>query len=301
MGWFNNLKTGLQKSSNKLKGGISAIFTKTRLDSSVLEEFEDLLVSADLGVSLAQSIVQDLASAKFDKDVGSDEIVIFLRDFLVKKFALFANYSENIIQDSPKVVMMCGVNGNGKTTTIGKIAYSKRQEGLSVMIAACDTFRAAAVDQIAVWADRAGAKLVFGSENSDPASVAHKAVCEAIENKSDLLMIDTAGRLHNKSNLMDELRKITSVIAKILPGAPHESILVIDATTGQNALSQVEKFSSIIPLHGIIVTKLDGTAKAGIVLAIMEKYQIPIIAVGVGEKIEDLKPFDLQDFVNNLL
>jgi fused signal recognition particle receptor len=301
MGWFDSLKSGLKKSSDKIKDGIGSIFTKTKLDDETIEKFEELLLSADIGINLTTSIIKELSSEKFEKEVTSDEIKSFLREFLTNKLGSVAQYQEVQASEKPKIIMVCGVNGNGKTTTIGKMAYQKTKEGLNVILAACDTFRAAAVDQIAVWANRCNVDLISGAENSDPASVAHKAVTTALNSNADLLLIDTAGRLHNKTNLMDELRKINGVINKIVPSAPHETILVLDATTGQNALSQVEKFSEIVKITGIIVTKLDGTAKAGIVLSIIEKYKIPVIAIGVGEKIEDLNPFNLKDFLDNLL
>lgn len=301
MGWFDSLKTGLKKSSDKIKDGVSAIFTKSKLNAATLEEFEDLLISADISINLTTSIIKELAAEKFDKQVSYEEIRTFLKDFLINRLGTEAQYKEESIAKKPKIIMFCGVNGNGKTTTIGKMAYKKGKEGLNVMLAACDTFRAAAVDQLAVWAERSGVNLISGSENSDPASVAHKATAAALDNKADLLLIDTAGRLHNKTNLMDELKKINHVISKIIPSAPHETILVLDATTGQNAISQMEKFSEIVNITGIIITKLDGTAKAGIVLSIIEKYKVPVIAIGVGEKIEDLNPFNLEDFLDNLL
>jgi len=301
MGWFDSLKSGLKKSSDKLKDGIGSIFTKTKLNIEVIEDFENLLISADIGVNLTNAIIKKLSAEKFDKKVSPDEIKDFLKSFLKEKLLDSAHYKELSPVTGPKVVMVCGVNGNGKTTTIGKMAYLETQKGLKVLLAACDTFRAAAVDQIAVWAERCKVELVAGQENSDPASVAHKAVAKALEENIDLLFIDTAGRLHNKTNLMEELKKINSVIGKIIPQAPHETFLVLDATTGQNALSQVEKFGEIVKISGIIITKLDGTAKAGIVLAIIEKYKIPVVAIGIGESIEDLQPFNLDGFLDNLL
>ena len=301
MGWFDKLKTGLKKSSDKLKDGIGSIFTKTKLNEEIIEDFENLLISTDIGINLTNAIIKKLSAEKFDKEVTANEIKEFLKNFLKEKLESLATFEKISAEVKPKVIMVCGVNGNGKTTTIGKMAYQETQKGQKVLLAACDTFRAAAVDQIAVWAERCNVKLISGHENSDPAAVAHRAVAEALDSKVDLLLIDTAGRLHNKTNLMEELKKINNVIGKIIPDAPHETILVLDATTGQNALSQVEKFGEIVKISGIIITKLDGTAKAGIVLAIIEKYKIPVIAIGVGEKIDDIQPFNLDAFLDNLL
>ena len=300
MSWFERLKTGLKKSSSNLTDGISAIFTKTKLDNDMLEELEDLLIQADLGVRTASHIIKNLAAKKFDKEISTQEVKNFLAEEITARFNKTPKYQESWSQ-VPKIVLVCGVNGNGKTTTIGKLTNFYQQSGKRVMIAACDTFRAAAVEQLEIWADRCKTEIIKGAENADPASVAHKAVIEATKQNVDLLLIDTAGRLHNKTNLMDELKKIRNVIAKINPNAPHETIIVIDATTGQNAITQVEKFKEIVEITGIIITKLDGTAKAGVVLAIAEKFMLPIIAIGVGEQIDDLQPFDSEQFARNLV
>jgi len=301
MGWFDRLKSGLKSSSDKLKDGITSIFTKTKLSDEVLEEFEELLIRSDIGVGLAGSIIAKLSEEKFNKEITPGEIEDFLKSFLSEKFKAVPDYQHNWPLNEPRIVMVCGVNGNGKTTTIGKLANSYKNDGKKVMMAAADTFRAAAVEQLEVWAQRCGIELIKCAENADPASVAHKAVTRAINENVDLLLIDTAGRLHNKTNLMDELKKINNVIAKILPGSPHDTFLVLDATTGQNALSQVQHFREAANITGLIITKLDGTAKAGILLSIMDKYKIPVVAIGVGEKIEDLQPFNFEDFIDNLL
>ena len=299
MSWFKKLKTGLSKSSNSIGEGISSIFTKKKLDADTLEELEDLLIMSDMGASVASSITQELAKEKFNKDIDDSEIKQFLGQKISNILSPVA--TPLIISQKPQVIMLCGVNGNGKTTTLGKLAAKYQSEGKKVLIAACDTFRAAAVEQLEVWADRSNCTLIKGELNSDPASVAYKAVHKAYDENYDIIMIDTAGRLHNKKNLMDELTKINSVIKKIDETAPHNSILVLDATTGQNALLQAENFTKLIGINGLILTKLDGTAKGGITVAIANKFKLPIHAVGVGESIDDLDQFDPEEFAKALL
>jgi fused signal recognition particle receptor len=298
LSWLGKLKDSLTKTSNKVKDGINNIFVKKKLTSEVLDEFEELLISCDIGVETSTEIIKELEKQKFNKEISPEEIKEFLAERLLSKF----NHQKEIINPNQElqVIMICGVNGNGKTTSVAKLANIYKNEGKKVLIAACDTFRAAASDQLASWAERVGVRI-HSEDGRDPASVAFDATSIAIKENFDILIIDTAGRLHNKNNLMDELAKINRVIAKALPGAPHEVFLVLDATTGQDALIQAKKFSEIVKLSGLIVTKLDGTAKAGIVIAINNKFKIPVVAIGIGEKIDDLKPFHPKDFLTSLL
>ncbi|MCH9753699.1 MAG: signal recognition particle-docking protein FtsY [Alphaproteobacteria bacterium] len=299
MSWFNRLKEGLKKTSEKISGGISNIVTKKKLDTETLNELEELLISADLGATASQKIIQELSKSKFNKEVDSLEVKSELQKIISRRISKSA--AELKIKNKPHVILTCGVNGNGKTTTIGKLSYKYKKSGKSVTIGSCDTFRAAALEQLEIWAKRAKADLISGPENSDPASVAYKALTAAKESKSDVLFLDTAGRLSNKSHLMEELAKIVKVIKKIDPEAPHECILVLDATTGQNAVAQVESFKETVDLTGLIITKLDGSAKAGILVELSEKFGLPIFAVGVGESIDDLNSFIPEDFTKNLL
>lgn len=304
MGFFDRLKTGLKKTSDKISDGVTGIFSKKKLDSETLLELEELLISSDMGVETSQKIVKELSKKKFDQEVNEQKIKEALAEII--ESIISPNVGEVIFDldkaQQPYVMMVCGVNGNGKTTTIGKIAkkYSDKY-GSKVTFGSCDTFRAAAVDQLRVWADRSKAEIVEGDVNADPASVAYKSLAVAKSNGSDLLIIDTAGRLGNKSHLMDELLKIDRVIKKIDTNAPHDTILILDATSGQNAISQVQSFKNVVNITGIIITKLDGSAKAGVLVAIAQKFNIPIMAVGVGESIEDLDSFDAKQFSRNLV
>lgn len=300
-GWFTRLKAGLSKSSTKISSGITDIFTKQKLDALTLAELEELLITADLGVKTAASITARLAKDRFDKKISPEEVRLEIAGEVTR---VLEPYSKPLYIDStlkPQVILVCGVNGNGKTTTIGKLAKHYRNEGKSVMIAACDTFRAAAVEQLDVWAKRADVPLIQGKFQAEPASVAYLACEKAVDAKVDILLIDTAGRLQNKSNLMDELAKIIRVIKKVIPEAPHNTLLVLDATTGQNAKSQVDIFGKIVHLTGLIITKLDGTAKGGIVVALAEQFKLPIHAIGVGEAIDDLRPFEAEAFARSLV
>jgi fused signal recognition particle receptor len=299
--WISKLKSGLTKTSTKIVEGIDNILTKRKLDAETAEELEDLLISADLGVETSQYLVKELVSKfKFKKEVTDLEVKETLSQLIANILQPLSN-EELSFEQKPKILIMCGVNGNGKTTSIAKLAHYYKTQGKSVMLAACDTFRAAAVDQLKVWANRLDIPLVSGSDNADPASVAYKAVQEALDNKIDLLFLDTAGRLHNKEHLMAELAKIVKVVQKVDDNIIPEIILVLDATTGQNAMTQLEKFQEIASLDGLIITKLDGTAKGGIIVAIARKHQIPILALGVGEKIDDLRPFSAQDFADSMV
>lgn len=300
MSWFDKLREGLKKTSNRISENISSVVSKKKLDRETLDELEEILISADLGAETAAEVIHKLSKSKFEKDIVAEEIKQTLANIIAE---ILQPVAKKLVPtpNKPYTILVLGVNGNGKTTTVGKLAKKFKQEGLKSTIAACDTYRAAAVEQLKIWADRSASHFVQGEPDSDPSSVAYKSFEEAKKNGSDILFIDTAGRLHNKTNLMDELKKMDRVIKKHGEQLPHQSIIVIDATTGQNALRQVEEFSKVTNLSGIIITKLDGTAKAGIVIAIAKKFKLPIYAIGVGEGIEDLNDFEAQNFANNLV
>ena len=299
MGWFQKLKDGLSKTSSSITEGVTKIFTHKKLDDQVLEELEELLIKADLGIETTTSIITQLSKEKFNQEISTEEINEFLSSQIQAEIiSAEKDFSPN---KTPHVVLVCGVNGNGKTTTIGKIASKFKDEGKKVLMVACDTFRAAAIEQLAVWAERVDTELVKGELNSDPASVAFRGVEKAKDKGYDIVLIDTAGRLHNKSNLMDELAKINKVIKKVIPEAPHDTILTLDATTGQNALVQVQTFKEIVDISGLVITKLDGTAKGGIVVAITKKHKLPIFYIGVGEGVDDLNKFSAEEFSKALV
>ncbi|WP_430473043.1 signal recognition particle-docking protein FtsY [Thalassospira lucentensis] len=298
--WFARLKNGLKRSSSKLTTGIADIFTKRRLDDDALEEFEDLLITSDLGVTTAAKLSAELAKTRFDKEVDTAEIQEFISEEVAK---ILEPVAKPLVIDAgkkPHVILVVGVNGSGKTTTIGKLAKTYKDQGLKVMMAAGDTFRAAAVEQLKVWGDRTGCPVMSRDTGADAAGLAFDAIDQAQREGYDLLLIDTAGRLQNKAHLMDELKKIVRVIKKRDETAPHDTLLVLDATTGQNAHSQVETFSQATDVSGLIVTKLDGTAKGGVVVALAEKFGKPVHAIGVGEAAEDLRPFDAKSFARSL-
>ncbi len=301
MNWLSRLKTGLSKTSTRLGDGIAGIFTRQKLDAAALEELEALLVQADIGVTTSARIVAAFGAQRFDKDMTAEEVKRLLAQEIARILEPVTLPLVIDITRKPHVILVVGVNGNGKTTTIGKLAHSLRQEGHSIMLAAADTFRAAAVEQLKVWGERTKCEVITGDPEADPASVAYKAMETAKHQGIDVLMIDSAGRLHNKANLMAELQKIIKVIKKVDDTAPHSVIQVLDATTGQNALSQAEAFGSMVNVTGLIITKLDGTAKGGIVVAIADKFRRSVHAIGVGEGMEDLQPFSAQDFAGNLI
>lgn len=301
MSWFNKLKSGLSNTSAKLNRGVSDIFTKKKLDAEALEQLEELLITADLGVETAAEIVQNISAKKFDKEISPAEIREAMAEEITAILLPSAKELQITVDKKPTVVMVVGVNGNGKTTSIGKMANNYKNQGFKVEIAAADTFRAAAVEQLKTWGERANVHVYQGSQNQDPASVVYQAVEGAIKSGADILLIDTAGRLQNKTNLMQELGKIKNVAGKLIPNAPHEVILVLDATTGQNAISQVQEFKDKAGLTGLIVTKLDGSAKGGIVVALAQKFKLPVYAIGVGEAIDDMQPFKADDFAKNLV
>jgi fused signal recognition particle receptor len=300
MSIFNRLKEALSKTSNKISSNIDHIFFKKKLDDTSLEELEELLIASDISVQVAANIIRDLRILKFDKEVEPDEIKLTLAD-LIAKILEEPSKSFVINEDSLNIILVCGVNGNGKTTTIGKLAAKFIAQGKKVGVAACDTFRAAATEQLSILAARSGARLFTGEAMQDAASVAYLAVNEAKKDGLDILFIDTAGRLHNHKNLMEELGKIVRVIQKIEPNAPHHSLLVIDSTTGQNANTQVEQFSNIAKIDGLIITKLDGSAKAGVIVGIVQKFAMPVYFIGIGEGQGDIKPFHPGSFAKALV
>ncbi len=300
MSFLSKLKSGLSKTSGKLGSGITGIFTKRKLDNASLEELEELLIEADLGAALAAELTAEFSKNRFDKNIEANEV----REFLAEKISnILHPYATPLTTGNWPLttIIMVGVNGNGKTTTIGKLASKFKNEGKKVMIAAADTFRAAAVEQMQEWGKRADIEVITGAFQADPASVAFNAYERARAEKADILFIDTAGRLQNKSNLMAELQKIIKVIKKIDESAPHHIIQVLDATTGQNAISQVTAFKEMVNVTGLIITKLDGTAKGGIVVALARQTKLPIHAIGIGEAIDDLDAFKPADFARNLV
>lgn len=300
-GWFARLKAGLTRSSSKLSDGITGIFTKRKLDDAALEELEDLLITSDLGVSTAAKLTANLAKTRFNKDVDPIEVREALADDIA---AILEPVAQPLAVDParrPHVVLVVGVNGSGKTTTIGKLATDLTRKGHSVLLAAGDTFRAAAIDQLKIWGERTGCDVVAKDPGADSAGLAFEAIEKARATNKDLVLIDTAGRLHNKSDLMAELEKILRVIKKLDPEAPHDVLLVLDATTGQNAISQLGTFKDLVSVTGLIVTKLDGTARGGVLLALAEKFKLPVHAIGVGEGAEDMRPFKAHDFARSLM
>lgn len=301
MSWFAKLRNGLSKSSSKLSDGITGIFTKRRLDDETLQELEELLITSDLGVETSMEIIKNIANGRYDKEIAADEIKSLIAGEIND---IIAPCAKNLVIDKskkPYVILVVGVNGNGKTTSIGKLANNLKQDGNKVLVAAADTFRAAAIGQLKTWAERAGVEIFAGNENQDPASVAYQAIEKASAENFDVVLVDTAGRLQNKSNLMAELAKIKNICAKFSPDSPHEVILVLDATTGQNAISQATEFGEKAGVTGLIITKLDGTAKGGVVVALAKKFSLPVYAIGVGEGIDDMKPFDSIEFSNSLV
>lgn len=299
-GWLSRLTSGLSKSSEKLSSGVAAIFTKRKLDDETLEELHDLLITADLGVSAATRVTDALARDKFDKEISDEEV----RDALATEVAATLTPLERplVIEGAhkPQIILMIGVNGAGKTTTIGKLAQKFKDEGRSVMLAAGDTFRAAAIEQLTVWGERTGAPVIARDVGADAAGLAYDAFKKAQVDGTDILIIDTAGRLQNKSELMEELAKIVRVLKKLDPTAPHDVILVLDATVGQNAISQAKVFSEIAGVTGLVMTKLDGTARGGVLVALADAFSLPIHFIGVGESVEDLQPFQAESFARAL-
>ncbi len=302
MSIFDKFKLGLSKSSKNLSSGLNDLIFKKKIDENMLNELEDFLIQSDVGVESAKELREKFANTKVNpKTVEKDEIFKIFSNYVYEILKPLEKNLENINKNKPSVILIAGVNGVGKTTTIGKLGKILGQNNKKIVLGAADTFRAAAVSQLEVWAKRINADIIKSDDGADPASVAYKALDHAKKNNFDYLLIDTAGRLQNKKNLMDEFKKITKVLKKIDSNAPHETFLILDATTGQSAISQVEEFKKISPITGIIMTKLDGTAKGGILLAIGKKFKLPIIALGMGEKEDDLQTFNSEYFSNALM
>jgi fused signal recognition particle receptor len=293
--WWKRLSGGLKRTSSALGGAITDLVSKRKLDAAAIEELEDALIRADLGVDLAQRIAGTLGGARYEKGIGPDEVKAVLAAEIE---AVLAPVARPLAVEGAKpfVILVAGVNGSGKTTTIGKLAARFRAEGKTVMLAAGDTFRAAAIDQLKIWASRTGASIVARAPGSDAAGLAFDAVAQARADGTDVVLIDTAGRLQNRAELMGELEKMVRVIRKVDASAPHAVLLVLDATVGQNALSQVEAFHKTAGVTGLVMTKLDGTARGGILVAIAQKFALPVHFIGVGESVEDLAPFAARDF-----
>ncbi|MFN4141121.1 signal recognition particle-docking protein FtsY [Aestuariivirga sp.] len=294
-GWFSRLSEGLSKSSRSITGSITSIFTKKKLDRATLQDLEDVLLQADLGLPMAERIVNAVSAGRYDREIDPEEVKRILATE-VSRVLKPVEVPFTFGAEKPYIILVVGVNGAGKTTTIGKLGAIARGEGYRVMFAACDTFRAAAIEQLNVWGSRIGARVMSRPTGADASGLAFDAIREAKEDGTDILFIDTAGRLQNKQYLMDELDKIVRVIKKQDEAAPHAVLLVLDATTGQNATAQAEIFTKVAGVTGLIMTKLDGTARGGILVAIAEKYKLPVHAIGVGERIEDLQPFDADGF-----
>ena len=297
MGIFDKFKSGFKKSASAFTSGLRDIVVKKEIDDKTLDRIEEYLIQSDVGIVAASEIKEIISDSKIDpsKDI-TDEITIILKEYIVSLMKPLENTSFFQKKEKINAILVSGVNGVGKTTTIGKISKILKANGNKVMLAASDTFRAAAIEQLENWANKVEVEITKSSQGADPASVAYKAIEEAIANNFNQVLIDTAGRLQNKKNLMEEYKKIANVTKKIDPEAPHDVILVLDATSGQNVINQVEEFNKIIPITGLIMTKLDGTAKGGILLAVAKKYKLPIIALGLGEKEDDLQIFEAEKF-----
>ncbi len=295
-GFFSRLRRGLAKTSSRLAQNIGGIFTKRKLDEEMLQDLEDILIQADLGIEMSERIIERLRRERFDRNVSPEEVQQVMAEEIA---AVMEKVQQPFAIDEthkPFVVLVVGVNGSGKTTTIGKLAAIAKREGHEVMLVAGDTFRAAAVEQLKIWAERSGARFLSRETGADAAALAYDALQQARDEGVDIVFMDTAGRLQNRKELMDELAKIVRVMQKVIPDAPHAVLLVLDATTGQNALNQVQVFREVVGVTGLVMTKLDGTARGGILVAIAEKHGLPVHAIGVGEGIDDLQPFDAEAF-----
>jgi fused signal recognition particle receptor len=296
LSWWRRLSSGLKRTSNSLGTAVADLVTKRKLDSAMLEDIEDVLLRADLGTEVAARIAKAVGVGRYDKSISADDVKAVVASEVEK---VLAGVAKPLVIDEvqkPFVILVVGVNGSGKTTTIGKLAAKLSAEGRKVMLAAGDTFRAAAIEQLKIWGERTQSPVIAGTQGSDSASLAFNALTAAREGERDVLLIDTAGRLQNKAELMKELEKVVRVIRKVDPSAPHAVLLVLDATVGQNALSQVEAFHRTAGVTGLVMTKLDGTARGGILVALAEKHKLPVHFIGVGEGIDDLAPFTARDF-----
>ena len=299
MGIFEKFKIGFKKSASTFTSGLRDIIIKKEIDDKTLDQVEEYLIESDVGVVAASEIKEIISTEKIDpKKDTLNEVNIILKKYIIKLMKPLEKINFFNKNESLKILLISGVNGVGKTTTIGKIGKILKSNNNKILFSACDTFRAAAIEQLENWAKKIDVEIIKSDQGSDPASVAYKAIDSAKKNNFNYVLIDTAGRLQNKKNLMDEYKKIANVAKKIDPKAPHEVILILDATTGQNVLNQVEEFNKIIPVTGLIMTKLDSTAKGGILIAVAKKYKLPIIALGLGEKLDDLQIFDAEKFAN---
>jgi fused signal recognition particle receptor len=300
MSWLQRLKNGLAKTANNIASGFTTIVGKKKIDAVMLDEIQDILIAADLGLLVTKILVDKISKVSIQEDVDMETAI---KEQLSEEIeTIITPYCKKLELDNqkPKTIMLCGVNGNGKTTTAGKLAKLFATQNKKVILAACDTFRASATEQLEIWSSNAGCQIVTGEYKKDPSSVAYQAQSLATNSNSDLLIIDTAGRLQNNQNLMPELVKIVNVLKKVDPEAPHEIIMVLDANTGQNAIQQLETFRKFVPINGIIVTKLDTSTKGGIIVSLIHKYKIPIYAVGVGESAEDLNQLEPKIFARSI-
>jgi len=300
-GWFARLKAGMARSSERLNAGINTIFNRRRLDDAALLELEELLIASDMGIGIAAEVTEELRRTRFNQEVSPEEVRGALAEQVIRLVEPVMKPLRIDLGRKPFVILVVGVNGSGKTTTIAKLAKQYRDAGHDVMLAAGDTFRAAGVEQLQIWGERTGCRVITRPPGSDVAGLAYEAFEQARAEGSDLLLIDTAGRLHNKANLMSELQKIVRVLKKVDPEAPHSVLLVLDATTGQNAHAQAEIFREMVGVTGIVMTKLDGTARGGVLVSLAEKYGIPIHAIGVGETADDLRPFEARAYARSLV
>ena len=300
-GWLERIKQGLSRTAAPLVSGIGGLLTKRRLDKDTLQDIEDLLIMADVGTKTAATMTAELAKDKFGKETTDEEVRTFFADRIARKLEPFAKPLAVDPDKKPFVILMVGVNGAGKTTTIGKMARQMKEKGLKISFAAADTFRAAAVEQLKVWGERTGCPVVSKPTGADAAGLVFDALAAAKKNGDDVLFIDTAGRLQNKSELMEELQKIVRIIKKQIPDAPHACLQVLDATVGQNAHSQVKLFSQAVPVTGLILTTLDGTAKGGVAVALADEFKLPLHLIGVGEQITDLHPFKARDYAASMM
>jgi len=300
-GWFARLKAGMARSSERLNAGINTIFNRRRLDDAALLELEELLIASDLGIGIAGEVTEELRRSRFNQEVSPEEVRGALAEQVIRLVEPVMKPLRIDLTRKPFVILVVGVNGSGKTTTIAKLAKQYRDAGHQVLLAAGDTFRAAGVEQLQIWGERTGCRVITRPAGSDAAGLAFEAFERARAEGTDILLIDTAGRLHNKANLMSELQKIVRVLKKVDPQAPHSVLLVLDATTGQNAHAQAEIFREMVGVTGIVMTKLDGTARGGVLVSLAEKYGIPIHAIGVGETAEDLRPFEAPAYARSLV